>query len=84
MDTELMILEEVRGLRKEVQDNFKNYENRITAVETKVEPLVDDAKFKSRLQLVTHAAASAIGAGIVLAVRTVWPAHVPPPSILGK
>ena len=84
MDTQQMILDEVRGLRKEVQDHFKNYENRITAVETKVEPLVEDAKFKSRVQLLTHALTGAIGAGIVMAVRMIWPAHVPPPSILGK
>ena len=58
--------------------------SRVTAVETKLEPIISDALFKNRLQLVTHAAASAVGAGIILAVRAIWPPHVAPPSILGK
>jgi hypothetical protein len=56
--------------------------SRVTAVETKLDPIVDDAKFKGRMALVTHALTGAIAGGIVLAIRTIWPAHVPPPSIL--
>ena len=88
MDTQQMILDEVRGLRKEVQDNFKNYENRITAVETKLDPIVQDATFARRMKVwshvITSAVTSAVTLGIVGAIRMIWPAHVPPPSILGK
>jgi hypothetical protein len=58
--------------------------SRATALETKLDPLVSDAKFKSRVQYLSHVITGSIGAGIVLAIRAIWPAHVPPPSILGK
>jgi hypothetical protein len=63
---------------------MSNLTSRVVAVETKLEPIVDDAKFKGRVLVLTHAVTGAIAAGIVLAIRTIWPAHVAPPSILGK
>ena len=58
--------------------------SRVTAVETKVDPLVDEAKFQSRVKVLGHVLTSAITLGIMGVVRLLWPAHVPPPSILGK
>jgi hypothetical protein len=61
-----------------------NLTSRVVAVETKLEPIVEDARFKGRVLILTHAFTGAIAGGIVLAIRTIWPAHVPSPSILGK
>ena len=63
---------------------ISNMASRVTAVETKLEPIVEDAKFKGRVALLTHAVTGAIAAGIVMAIRTIWPPHIAPPSILGK
>jgi hypothetical protein len=63
---------------------MSNLTSRVTAVETKLEPIVEDAKFKGRVAILTHAVTGAIAAGIVMAVRTIWPPHIAPPSILGK
>jgi len=56
---------------------LSNMASRVTAVETKLDPIVDDAKFKGRLALVTHAVTGAIAGGIVLAVKAIWPGHPP-------
>ena len=84
MDTQQMLLDEVRGLRKEVNEGFQSFGSRLSIVETKLDPLVDDAKFQNRIKILAHVATSAITLGIVGAVRLIWPVHVPPPSILVK
>jgi hypothetical protein len=85
MDTQLEILNEIRGLRKEVNDGFQNYEDRITAIETKLEPLVRDASFKRRIQYIGNVISGSVGAALIVGVlRFVFPHYVPPPSILGK
>ena len=63
---------------------FSALTNRVAIVETKLDPIIEDAKFKGRIAIITHAVTGAIAAGIVLAIRTIWPPHIPPPSILGK
>jgi hypothetical protein len=78
MDIQQMILDEVRGLRKHVRDTSKNYENRLATVETKLDPLVSDAKFQRRMRVPGHV----LTIGIVGAIRFIWPPHVPLPSIL--
>ena len=59
MDTQPMILDEVRGLRKHVRDMSKNYENRLATVQTKLDPFVSDAKFQCRMKVPGHVLTSA-------------------------
>lgn len=72
--------EKIDGALKE----HSNLRAEVVEIKTKLEPLVTDATFKRRAAYVGHVFTGAVGAGIVLAVRTIWPAHVPPPSILSK
>jgi hypothetical protein len=59
MDTQQVILEEVRGLRKHVRDMSKNYENRLATVETKLDTFVPDAQFQCRMKVPGHELTSA-------------------------
>ena len=41
-DVTQLILDELRGMRNEMNDGFKEYNHRVTKVETQIEPLFDN------------------------------------------
>lgn len=44
MDNATLILEEVRGLRADLQDHIRTTENRLTTLETQIKPLFDNGQ----------------------------------------
>jgi hypothetical protein len=47
--------------------------SRVTAVETKIDPLVNDSTFKRRVDYVKTGLAASIGAGIVIGFKAIFP-----------
>lgn len=64
--------DKVEKLIGEVREDGAADRNRISVLETKVEPLVSESTFKRRLQLASSAAAGAIASGIVLGFRYIF------------